>query len=127
MNINELTIGEAKELAALFSGSNQLQKINSGLVGKYVIVRCRDAGVHAGFLESHSGRECVLLNARRLWYWKPGNKQKFLSGVAIAGLSDESKVGAPVSRILLTENCEIIEVESDAVKSIRDAKVDERE
>ena len=126
MNIDDLTIGEAKELAKLFGGSAPAQPINSGLVGKYVIVRCRDAGVHAGFLESHLGRECVLLEARRLWYWKPANNQKFLSGVAIAGLSGESKVGAPVSRILLTENCEIIEIEKSAVESIREAKVDER-
>ena len=127
MNINELTIGEAKELAKLFGGSHQTQTINSGLIGKYVIVRCRDAGVHAGVLESHSGRECVLLEARRLWYWRPANNQKFLSGIAIAGLSGESKVGAPISRILLTENCEIIEVDTRVVKSISEAKVDERE
>lgn len=44
---------------------------DNGMVGQYVIVRCRDAGVHAGVLESHQGRECVLTDSRRLWYWKP--------------------------------------------------------
>lgn len=37
---------------------------NNGMVGKYVIVRCRDAGVHAGVLVDHSGREAVLTESR---------------------------------------------------------------
>ena len=92
--------------------------IDNGMIGKYVIVRCRDAGVHAGFLESHNGRECVLTESRRLWYWKPKNNAAFLSSVATEGLHDDSKVGAPV-KIHLTENCEIIECTPAAKTSIR--------
>jgi len=92
------------------------------LTGRYVIVRCRDAGVHAGVLISHSGRECLLQDARRLWYWKPASKGAFLSGVALYGLDTASKVGEPVT-ILLTENCEIILCTQDAEFSIRQAKV----
>lgn len=36
---------------------------------KYVIVRTYTAGAFAGELESRNGREVVLLNARRIWYW----------------------------------------------------------
>lgn len=36
---------------------------------EYVIVRTFSAGVFAGRLLSRDGREVVLLNARRLWYW----------------------------------------------------------
>lgn len=87
-------------------------------VGQYVIVRCRDAGVHAGRLVSRDGRECQLSDARRLWYWKPANKAAFLSGVASEGLdASASKVGAPVD-MLLTENCEIILCSEAAAKSI---------
>jgi len=93
--------------------------IDSGLVGRYVIVRCRDAGVHAGVLVQHSGRECVLTEARRLWYWKPANGAAFLSGVAVDGLDKTSKMGKTVSRILLTENCEVIECSPVAEESIR--------
>ena len=100
--------------------------IDNKMIGKYVIVRCRDAGVHAGVLEAHDGRECVLTEGRRLWYWRPANKQKYLSGVAVAGLDKKSKVGIPVSRIHLTENCEIIECSKEAEKSIREIKADER-
>ena len=93
--------------------------MDNGMIGKYVIVRCRDAGVHAGVLHSHEGREAVLTDSRRLWYWKAANKKKFLSGVAVAGLAKDSKVGTAVSRIHLTEDCEIIECSAEAEASIR--------
>lgn len=115
MNIDNLTYGELKQIAAMFSDT---KKLDTGMVGKYVIVRCRDAGVHAGVLESTNGRECVLNEARRLWYWKPANGAAFLSGVASEGLDDSSKVGAPI-RVALTENCEIIECTEAAATSIR--------
>jgi hypothetical protein len=93
--------------------------MDNGMIGKYVIVRCRDAGVHAGVLAGNEGREAVLTESRRLWYWMPAGKKKFLSGVAVAGLDPASKVGATVLRLHLTETCEIIECASDAEKSIR--------
>lgn len=90
-------------------------------IGKYVVVRTRDAGVHAGTLISRNGRECELKDSRRLWYWKVANNGAFLSGVATAGLDQKaSKVGAPID-VLLTENCEIIACSDDAAKSITEA------
>ena len=98
------------------------------MIGKYVIVRCRDAGVHSGVLESRQGRECTLTDSRRLWYWKvPIGCSAFLSGVANSGLDPDSKVGESVSSIILTENCEIIECSSAAEQSIRGIKSHERE
>ena len=126
MDINSLTIGQARELAAMFASQVAPQSLDCGLNGKYVIVRCKDAGVHAGVLVSHSGRECVLKDSRRLWYWKPANGQKYLSGVATAGLDSASKIGAPLSTLYLSENCEIIECSPEAEKSIRGAKTDEK-
>lgn len=92
-------------------------RIKNGMLGRYVIVRCHDAGVHSGILESYSGRECVLTESRRLWYWKPA-KGAWLSSVAMHGLSDESKISEPVDRIHLTENCEIIQCTAEAEISI---------
>lgn len=120
MNIEDMTIRQAKEIVDLLSRNTQ--PINNNMIGKYVIVRCHDAGVHAGILESHNGRECVLINSRRLWYWKPADRRSFLSGVAIAGLHNDSKVGASLPRIHLTENCEIIQCTPDAEESITEAK-----
>ena len=88
--------------------------------GAYVIVRCRDAGVHAGILVSHHGRECRLSESRRLWKWTPA-KGAFLNAVAAYGLKhSDSKIGVPVD-ILLTENCEIIACSAVAAESIRSA------
>lgn len=90
-------------------------------LGRYVVVRCRDAGVHAGVLVSRHDRACELSAARRLWYWKPANKAAFLSGVASEGLDHKaSKVGAPVDTVL-TENCEILACTEQAAKSITEA------
>jgi hypothetical protein len=119
MNIDDLTIGQAKALAAKFSQSPA--HLDNGMVGKYVIVRCHNAGVHAGTLESYSGREAVLTNSRRLWYWKPADKKSFLSGVAMAGLHKDSKVGVTLPRLHLTETCEIIECSAAAAESIAKA------
>lgn len=95
--------------------------LDNKMVGNYVIVRCRDAGVHAGYLESHDGRECVLTESRRLWYWKPADGKAFLSGVAVAGLHRDSKIGAALTRLHLTESCEIIQCSEAAENSIRGA------
>lgn len=128
MNIDELTLAQVKEIGRLlnlqWNGNGEKEspeKIDNEMIGKYVIVRCHDAGVHAGILESYSGRECVLREARRLWYWKAANGAAFLSGVATEGLDKSSKVGAPI-HIHLTENCEIIECSAKAEKSIKGAK-----
>lgn len=112
-----------KEFGDLLESNKPAKAHQSDLVGCYVIVRCRDAGVHAGELVSHSGREARLNESRRLWYWKPANDAKFLSGVAVYGLSDESKIGEPIN-VLLTETCEIIRCSEAARKSISEMKSD---
>lgn len=120
MNIDNLTFGELKQIAAMFSGAlAQPAPINNGMIGKYVIVRCRDAGVHAGVLESHNGRECVLTEARRMWSWKVRGSGDFLNAIALSGVHEDSKLSAETPRIHLTENCEIIQCSEEAERSIR--------
>ena len=109
----------AGELAEMLEQLQQMVILDNGMADKYVIVRCRDAGVHAGVLDAYKGRECVLLESRRLWYWMPANGAAFLSGVAVEGLDATSKIGAPVERLHLTENCEIILCTDQAEQSIR--------
>ena len=93
--------------------------MKNGMIGKYVIVRCRDAGVHAGVLQANNEREAVLKDSRRLWYWKAADNKKFLSGVAVAGLHPDSKLGATLPLLHLTETCEIILCSEAAEQSIR--------
>ena len=75
----------------------------------YVIVRTCSAGVFAGELESRSGQEVALVNARRLWYWSGAAS---LSQLAIDGTSKprECKFPAPVPRVVLLQAIEILDV-----------------
>jgi len=88
-------------------------------IGKYVVVRTRDAGVHAGILKGRDGRQCELQESRRMWRWRvAGNKGITLSDVARLGLDKrDTRLGGPVT-ILLTENCEIIECSAEAAANI---------
>ena len=93
--------------------------VAENLIGKYVVVRCRDAGVHCGVLQASDGRSCVLSEARRLWYWKVRGSGDFLNAIALSGLHSESRVSAPVDLLLLTENCEILLCSEEAEENIR--------
>ncbi len=117
MNIDNLTIGEAKLLAAMFGQPAQNESTNS-MIGKKCIVRTYSAGVHFGEIAEKSGNEVILKNARRLWYWK-ANKSISLSGVAKHGLDGKSKVTPAVESIWL-EAIELIPVEEDIAKNIEE-------
>lgn len=84
----------------------------------YVIVRTYTAGVHAGTLKSRKGKEVVLKNARRIWYWDGAAS---LSQLAMEGTSKPQNCKFPceVSEIVLTEAIEIIPCTKKAIKSIR--------
>ena len=118
MNINELTIGEAKELAKLFGGvSSQSPTGCNSMIGKKCIVRTFSAGVHYGEVAEKDGKEIILKNARRLWYWKTSNKGISLSEVANSGLAKDSKVCEAVEAIWL-EAVEIIPCTKESIKNI---------
>ena len=69
-----------KALAAMFyNAAPTAPSIDCKMIGKYVIVRCRDAGVHAGVLESYNGpRMRAQLNRAACGTWKPADGQKYL-------------------------------------------------
>lgn len=87
------------------------------LIGTPVIARCKQAGVHFGTLVNYEGQEALLINVRRLWYWKC-IKGHTLNAVANYGLHSDSKIPAPVSRIVLTDCYELIPVTPQAAESI---------
>lgn len=84
----------------------------------YVIVRTFSAGVFAGYLDSHNGQECVLRNARRIWYWSGAAS---LSELAMRGTAkpENCKFPCPVDRITLTQSIELIDCTEVARKSIQ--------
>lgn len=90
--------------------------------GKYVIARTYSAGVFAGTLESRDGKEGVITNARRLWYWSGASS---LSELAMKGVSrpEECKFPCEVTRVELTEIIEILDCTEEAKDSIAKVKV----
>jgi hypothetical protein len=114
MNIDNLTFGELKQIAAMFAGQQPAKKEHP-FVGKYVIARCYAAGVHAGEVVSADGEEVILKDSRRLWSWKAKDGVA-LSGVAQNGIKPDSKVDTMNPLISLTGVCELI-VCSDIAKA----------
>jgi hypothetical protein len=85
----------------------------------YVIVRCTQAGVHAGELVSRKGQEVELRNARRLWYWTGAAS---LSELAVYGSKTPStcKFAALVPKHEILDACEIIHTQPAGEKMIRE-------
>jgi hypothetical protein len=117
MNIDSLTIGEAKALAAMFGGAQPAQP--HPFVGQYVICRCYSAGVHAGILVSQTSDQAVLKDSRRLWSWK-ANSGVALSGLPQGGLAS-GKVDTLLPYIALTGVIETIPCSAKAQESIHGA------
>ena len=119
MKLDDLTIGEAKQLASLFSNAPKQEPTGlNSMVGQNVIIRTYSAGVHYGVLSEKSGNEVILKSARRLWYWK-AKEGISLSGVATYGLDKSSKICEKIDQVWL-EAIEIIPVSFDIAKSIED-------
>lgn len=120
--IDNLTIGEIKELKSLLSGgATNNDEVSSHLYGQYVIVRARDAGVHAGYLEHQSGRCVRLRDARRLWKWRAATGIS-LSDVAASGVrASDCRIAAVVSSQSILDACEVLSTSTAARNSITEA------
>lgn len=89
----------------------------------YVIIRSKDSGCHAGYMQDQSDLGVVvLLNARRLWFWSGAAS---LSQLAMDGVSDPDSCKFPceVPEIKVLGVCEIIPATSKALESISLVKV----
>lgn len=121
MNINDLTIGQAKELASLFSNGKNEKTLGSQYIGQQVIIRTYSAGVWFGTLSEKAGNEVILTNARRMWRWQAA-KSISLSGVSVHGIDQsKSKIAQAVNSVWL-EAIEIIELSAVAIETIGGAE-----
>lgn len=130
IDIDQLTLGQVKQIQSVATCASSPEPRSSGptgvmselTVGKYCLVRCRDAGVHAGVVVAQEGRSVALEESRRLYRWHPAGKDKLLSAVARDGLDHEkSLVSTNGVLIVLTEDCEIAICTEKAEDSIRNA------
>jgi hypothetical protein len=108
MDIDKLTIGEAKQLAALFGGiSNSKPHL---MLNRRCLVRTRTAGVHIGDISHIDGEDCKLENALRLWSWKDG-------GLSLSVIASKGVKSARLNRtgeIYLTDAIELIPTTAEA-------------
>lgn len=85
MNIDNMTISEAKAIAALLSSQLQPENANNPMIGRRCLLRTYSAGVHIGDVVSvTNGTEVLLKNSLRLWKWEGGGLS--LSAVANNGI-----------------------------------------
>lgn len=127
MNINDMTISEIREVAALFGGNQPFAadkpRWTHPLLGKRVLVRTYSAGVHIGTLVSvnhDNAMECHLKDALRLWKWTNG-------GLSLSAVAHNGIKGGRLNRtdeVTLTNAIEYIpttpEAEATYVKFIED-------
>lgn len=120
MNIDELTLGQIKQLQTLFGNKqeeigNKQEEIHPD-IGKKVIIRTYSAGAHFGTLVYKNGKECRLENARRIWYWDGASS---LSELAQRGTTKPGKCKFPCAVDSITlEWIEIIPCTNKAIESI---------
>ena len=121
MNIDDLTFGELKQIAAMFSCnfSEKMEGLNDQ-IGTYVIIRTYSAGVWFGKLEKKSGNEVYLSEARRMYKWLCA-KSISLSGVAKYGINQEESKICPALPFVWLEAIEILTLSNEAIKSLKGA------
>lgn len=123
-NIDNLTFGELKQIAAMFNANHAPAAQPStllGMVGSKCIIRTYSAGVWFGEVEQKSGNEVIVKNARRMWRWHAAESIS-LSAVANHGIKqDQSKIAEAVESVWL-EAVELIPCTDKAIKSIEGAR-----
>lgn len=92
-SVEEILVGKSKQ-----ETTSELDKRN---IGKLVMVRTYSAGVHFGELVYREGKEIVLKNAHRVFYWSHACS---LSQLAMEGSKkiDDCKISMAVEEIELT-------------------------
>ncbi len=115
MNIDDLTIGDAKAISAIFGGG---AKGPIGQLGRKVIVRSRDAGVIYGEYAGNDGATIHVKNARQLWKWKAAQGITLID-VATYGVAKSDCEFSPASATLTVFGaCALIDVTDVASASI---------
>lgn len=120
IDIDNLTIGQAREIAALFVQQTMPPSGLDDMVGKKCIVRTYSAGVWYGAVSKKSGNEVIVTDARRLWRWWAAESIS-LSAVAIYGIKRSKSIVVPAVSTVWLEAIELIPCTDEAVTSIEGA------
>lgn len=85
------------------------------MIGEFCVVRTYSAGVHMGTLAEIAGTAVLLTDARRLWSW---SNAFTLNEVSQDGVGEDSRISAPVPRVLLTQAIEVIPCSEKAKENL---------
>lgn len=101
---------------------NKSNQVASNMIGKVCMFRTYSAGVHYGELVERDGRECLVKNSRRIFYW---TKACSLSQLAMEGSRDfeNCKIAMEVPELFLSEVIEIIPMPESTVKAFKGAPI----
>ena len=119
MNVDELTIKEAREIAAMFgaiAAGKSEQKQPHPMLGKRCIIRTYSAGVHIGtvaWVNPDNSMEVKLTDALRLWKWEGG-------GLSLSAVANNGIKGGRLNRtgeVFLTNAIEYIPTTEKAEKT----------
>lgn len=117
-NIDNLTLGQIKEIQALAVGANSgtPQTTNNPMLGRRCLVRTYSAGVHIGdvsWINPANSMEIKLENSLRLWKWTDG-------GLSLSAVANNGIKGGRLNRtgeVMLTNAIEMIPTTKEAEES----------
>jgi hypothetical protein len=126
MNINDLTIGQAKEMTAMLGNScaGKTETPPASTAAQYVVVCTDKRGVVFGLTYNHAERPIILNDARMCLYWSADVGGVF--GLAENGPTATCKISAVVPSITLEGVTAVMSVDSKAEKAWKAAKVQGR-
>lgn len=114
MKIEELTIGEAREIASMFPNLPcESVSPKHPMLGRRCIIRTYSAGVHIGDIVYVKDMEVKLENALRLWKWEGG-------GLSLSAVAQEGIKGGRLDKtgeVYLTNVIEMIPTTEKAEKT----------
>lgn len=120
MNLDELTLGQIKEIGVLLNLPAKTVKSgnadNHPMMGRRCLIRTYSAGVHIGdvvWINPENSMEVKLTNALRLWKWEGG-------GLSLSAVANNGIKGGRLNKtgdVFLTNAIEFIPTTNDAEQS----------
>lgn len=124
MNLDDLTIGQAKQLAAMFQNSPMAEPKAAKHDAIPVVVCTDKRGVVFGYCDETSARPITLTSARMCLYWSSDVGGVF--GLGEKGPSKDCKISATLPQITLEGITAIFTVDPIAEQAWLAAKVQGR-
>ena len=117
MNIDNLTIGDAKHIAAMIGGVQKAPEY-IGDLGRKVIVRSRDAGAIYGEYAGNDGSTVHVKNGRQLWKWTAAEGISLIDVATYGVKASGCKFSPAAATVTVFNACALIDATPVAAASI---------